>query len=180
MWLATGLSFRRPRCWWMKWFSKDISMLFLFQEQHSPSIPMCYCPMDRGNLSFVRDFNIHFTKDWDSHFIVYMNKVSVLWSFIPLSTLWEGFNSKGVPIRNYFKPQILSLKYLFTTDLVWSNTSSYSTHHLECFLLISWIYILFPQLHCKIINDKVCFLEKPLHPKKNTCKYECLATRKCP
>lgn len=32
------------------------------------------------------------------------------------------------------------------------------------------IYILFPQLYYKIINDKVCLLEKPLHPppKKKT------------
>lgn len=42
-------------------FSKDILKFLLFLEQHSPSIPMCYCLMDIGDLRFVKDFNIHLT-----------------------------------------------------------------------------------------------------------------------
>lgn len=147
-------------------FSKDILTFFLFLEQQSPSIPMCYCLVDIGNLRFVRDFNIHLTKGWDSHFIINMNKVPVhACDLLFFCLLYE----KALIVRK-FPEGIISNHAFLAWDiylpLTWSDQTHQHISHTTLNVWYSWVYILFSQLHCKIINDKVCFLEKPLHPKK--------------
>lgn len=111
----------------------------------------------RGKVGVVRDFRVHLGQCWNSHLIANMKEIFVhahalLFHFLPYE--------KALIVREL--PEGIISNHIFLTRgipllLTWSvpDMSANITLHLERFLLISWVHILFPQVHRKIINGKV-------------------------
>lgn len=114
-------------------------------KQYSPSLPMLL-PHGYGKPQVVRDFNIHCIKCWNSHFIAPMKSFFFHTHDLLLLHL---FYEKALIVREF--PEGIVSCHIFLNWGIYSlltssvpNMSAHITHHFECFLLISWVYVLFP------------------------------------